>query len=281
MKTKSGNITGLLNRYSLNSLCQSVRCPNRLECWSQGTATFMVMGEYCTRACRFCSVKNSAKPPPLDQEEPERLAKAVSSLELGYIVLTSVTRDDLKDGGAEHFAECIKAVKKRNPKLIVEALIPDFRCERSSIKKIVNAKPDVVSHNIETVERLTRKVRDIRAGYRQSLEVLRLIRDFSKRRIITKSGLMVGLGENSEEVKKTLADLRSAGVELVTVGQYLRPSAAPRHMEAVEAVNSEKFKLYEKMAYETGFSYVACGHLVRSSYRAADPFLHRFIKSRA
>ena len=275
---QSKHIAGLMEKYNLHSVCQSAHCPNCMECWSQGTATFMVMGEFCTRGCGFCAVKTLAKPPPPDPDEPENLAKAVQELGLRYVVITSVARDDLKDGGAGHFAECVGALRKRSPSLIIETLIPDFRCRSSSIKKLVDAKPDVISHNIETVERLTKKVRDARAGYRQSIDVLRLARELSKRKIITKSGMMVGLGEKREEVYQALKDVRNTDAEIFTIGQYLQPS--PRHVKLMRYVRPETFKLYEKKGYELGFRYMACGPLVRSSYKAGEPFIKKLIKSR-
>ena len=265
----SSRIARIMKTLNLHSVCQSAHCPNRSECWAAGTATFMVMGEYCTRACRFCAVKTMAKPPPLDPDEPQKLAEAVKSLGLKYIVVTSVTRDDLPDGGAEHIAECVKALKEKMPKLIVEILVPDFCAEKKAIGIVARSGADVLSHNIETVERLTPVVRDRRAGYEQSLKTLRLFREFGK--TITKSGLMVGLGEKEDEVHKALEDLREAEVQIVTIGQYLSPSKA--HLPVKEYVTPEKFKQYEKVAYSLGFTYVASGPFVRSSYKAAEPFI--------
>jgi lipoic acid synthetase len=264
---------------NLHSVCQSAHCPNRSECWSLGTASFMVMGDVCTRGCRFCAVKTSPNPPPLDADEPENLAKAVSSLDLKYIVITSVDRDDLEDGGAGHFARCIREIKKSKPGLILETLIPDFRGDSLSLKKLIDAKPDVVSHNLETVERLSPRIRDMRAGYRQSLEVLQKLRELSGGKIITKSGIMVGFGESPEEVKKTMKDLLGAGVEILTIGQYLQPST--KHVPIKEFITPEKFKDYEEMGYDLGFKYVASGPLVRSSYKAGEPFIKGMLISRA
>ncbi len=277
----SRHIAGLMDSLALHSVCQSAHCPNRSECWSHGTATFMVMGEHCTRGCRFCAVSTMAKPPPLDPEEPRKLADAVASLGLSYIVLTSVARDDLEDDGAGHFAACIEAVRRRCPDLIIEALVPDFKGKRAALQKIVDARPDVVSHNVETVERLTRKIRDIRANYRQSLEVLRLYREMSGGKMITKSGIMVGFGEKEDEVGKTMADLRGIGVEILTIGQYLSPGVVPRHLPVEEYVPPERFRRYEEMGYGAGFRYVASGPFVRSSYRAGEPFVKKMIESRA
>ncbi|MEW6722444.1 MAG: lipoyl synthase [Candidatus Micrarchaeota archaeon] len=275
---ESRHVGGLMEKYGLHSVCQSAHCPNRNECWSQGTATFMVMGDQCTRGCRFCAVKTSMTPPPLDKEEPKKLADAISTLGLRYIVITSVDRDDLEDEGAGHFAECVREVKARCPGLIVETLIPDFKAKEFAIKKLVEAGPHVISHNVETVERLTRGIRDIRAGYRQSIEVLRKVREMSGGRIITKSGMMVGFGETKEEVKRTMEDLLSVGVEIFTIGQYLRPSA--KHVEMKEFLPPEKFREYEGMGYSLGFKYVASGPLVRSSYKAGEPFIKKMIESR-
>lgn len=262
--------TERIESMELHSVCQSAHCPNRSECWSSGTATFMVLGEYCTRACRFCAIKTSANPPPPDPDEPRRLADAVFSLGLRYCVITSVTRDDLPDGGSGHIADCIRALRTKMPGLIIEVLVPDFKADKKAIMNILDAKPEVVSHNIETVERLTPRIRDRRAGYEQSLETLRLYRELSKN-TITKSGLMVGFGESDIEVEKTMADLRSAGVEILTIGQYLQPSS--RNAPVEEYVEENRFKSYEQKAYQSGFRYVASGPLVRSSYRAAEPFI--------
>ena len=240
----------------------------------------MVMGEYCTRSCRFCAVKTHAKPPPPDPEEPKKLAEAAESLGLKYAVITSVTRDDLEDGGAEHIANCIRILKTKMPDLIVEALVPDFNCDRDAIRTIAAAGADVLSHNIETVERLTPKVRDRRASYRQSLEVLDLFRELSGGRSITKSGLMVGLGESEDEVVRAMSDLRDLDVEIITIGQYLCPGNEARYLAVSEYVKPETFKQYEKIGYELGFSHVASGPFVRSSYKAAEPFISGAIGSR-
>ncbi len=277
----SRHISRLMDGLSLHSVCQSAHCPNKSECWSHGTATFMVMGEHCTRGCRFCAISTMSKPPPLDPEEPRKLADALASLALRYAVITSVARDDLEDDGAGHFAECVKQARARCPGLTIEVLVPDFKAKRHAMQKIVDANPDVVSHNIETVERLTRKIRDIRANYRQSLEVLRLYRDMSGGRIITKSGLMVGFGEKEEEVRQAMLDLREAGVEILTIGQYLSPGVMPRHLPVEEFVPPEAFRKYEDMGYSLGFRYVASGPLVRSSYKAGEPFIKKLIQSRA
>jgi lipoic acid synthetase len=212
-----------------------------------------------------------AKPPPPDKDEPEKLAEAIATLGLRYAVITSVTRDDLEDGGAAHIAACVRSVKKKMPNLIVEVLVPDFKADRKAILAVIDAKPDVVSHNIETVERLTPKVRDLRAAYRQSLETLRLFRELSKGKLITKSGIMVGLGEDKGEVGKAMEDLRAVGADILTIGQYLQPSK--RHVPVERYVTPEEFREYEAMGSKAGFRHVASAPLVRSSYMAAEPFI--------
>jgi lipoyl synthase len=250
----------------LKSVCQSAHCPNRSECWSHGTATFMILGDLCTRSCRFCAVK-AGKPAQPDAEEPAKLVNAVKTLGLKYAVITSVTRDDLPDYGAGHFADCVRKLKAMDANLKVETLIPDFNCDKGALAKLIEAKPDVISHNLETVERLTPEVRDRRAAYGKSLEVLRAVRSLSDK-ITTKSGIMVGLGETDGEVVRTMADARDAGVELFTIGQYLSPGK--EHLPVKEYVSAEKFAEYERAGYELGFRHVASGPLVRSSYRAAE-----------
>lgn len=277
---QSVHINELVKKYNLHSVCESAHCPNRSECWSSGTATFMVMGEICSRSCRFCSVKSSALPGELDQNEPRNLAEAISTLNLKYIVITSVARDDLEDDGASHIAQCIQEVKKKNPSLLIEVLVPDFKGKVKSLQTIIDAKPDVVSHNIETIERLTKKVRDRRANYVQSLEVLRQFSVLSNKKIITKSSIMLGLGEKENEVEKSLYDLKAAGVEIVTLGQYLRPTIGSRHLPVHEYIAPKQFKKYEKLAYSLGFTFVASGPLVRSSYKAAEPFIEKILVSR-
>ncbi len=263
----SRQIGSLLGSYRLNSVCQSAHCPNKSECWAAGTATFMIMGQYCTRGCRFCAVKTLARPPPLDPAEPENLAEAVSKLGLRYIVITSVDRDDLEDDGAGHYAECVRRIKEKCPDLILETLIPDFKGKESALDKLIASGPHVISHNVESVERLNPEVRDRRANYRQSLRVLEYLYNNNIR---TKSGFMVGFGETREEVKKTMEDLLSVGVELITIGQYLQPSKL--HYPLKEYISPEQFREYERMGLDMGFRYVAAGPLVRSSYRAAEAF---------
>ncbi|MCZ7356518.1 MAG: lipoyl synthase [Candidatus Methanoperedens sp.] len=252
-----------LEELGLNTVCTGARCPNVGECWSRGTATFMIMGSVCTRTCSFCAVKKGLEGEPLDTSEPARIARAVKRMGLGYAVLTSVDRDDLADGGAEHFADCIKAIK--NMKVIVEALIPDFQGSEDCLRKIIEAGPDVVGHNIETVKEFQALARDRRAGYHLSLEVLSKVKQIAPY-INTKSSLMLGIGEAEEMVLRTMDDLRTAGVDFLTLGQYLRPSE--KQMEVKEYVPPVKFAFYKKIAESKGFISVSSGPLVRSSYMA-------------
>ena len=263
-----------LRYLNLHTVCEEARCPNISECWGTGTATIMIMGDICSRGCRFCAV-NSGKPVLLDTGEPERVAKAIKEWGLRYVVITSVCRDDLEDGGAEHIAKTIKAIKLLCPTIIVESLIPDFRGDEGSIIKIVKSEPEVISHNIETVPRLTPKVRDARASYEQSLSVLKKIKDINSL-IYTKSSIMLGLGESEEEVIQTIMDLRSVGVSILTIGQYLQPT--PKHLPLIEFIAPEKFNWFREIAERMGFVYVASGPLVRSSYRAGEFFLEKICK---
>jgi lipoyl synthase len=263
-----------LRSLNLHTVCEEARCPNISECWGTGTATIMIMGDICSRGCRFCAV-NSGKPVLLDTGEPERVAKAIKEWGLRYVVITSVCRDDLEDGGAEHIAKTIKAIKLLCPTIIVESLIPDFRGDDGSIIKIVKSEPEVISHNIETVPRLTPKVRDARASYEQSLSVLKKIKDINSL-IYTKSSIMLGLGESEEEVIQTMKDLRSVGVSILTIGQYLQPT--PKHLPLIEFIAPEKFNWFREIAERMGFVYVASGPLVRSSYRAGEFFLEKICK---
>lgn len=263
-----------LGLQQLHTVCEEARCPNIAECWGSGTATIMVMGDTCTRGCRFCAV-SSGKPAFLDSEEPMRVAEAIKKWGLRYVVITAVCRDDLDDGGAGHMAKTIKAVKILSPQTIVEPLIPDFGGNKDSIKKIVDSQPEVISHNIETVARLTPKVRDARASYEQTLQVLQKIKDMDSS-IYTKSSIMLGLGETEEEVIQAIKDLRSVGVDILTLGQYLQPTL--KHLPVVEYVTPQKFNTYKETAKLMGFIYVAAGPLVRSSYRAGEFFLENVIR---
>jgi lipoic acid synthetase len=260
----------------LHTVCAEAHCPNVAECWGGGTATVMLMGDTCTRGCRFCQVKTAAQPPPLDADEPRHLAEAIAQLGLDYIVVTSVDRDDLPDGGAAHFAEAIRHLKAI-PGLLVEVLTPDFRGDAEAVRTVGRAAPDVFANNVETVRRLTPVVRDARAGYDQTLGVLALMkREFP--RLVTKSSIMVGLGERADEVHETMRDLRANGVEILTLGQYLRPSAW--HLPVQEFVTPAAFEAYREVGLSLGFRYVASGPLVRSSYRAAELFLRGELASR-
>jgi lipoyl synthase len=249
----------------LHTVCEEAQCPNRWECWSQGTATFMIAGERCTRACGFCAV-TTAKPFALDTDEPHRVAQAVQRMKLRHVVITAVARDDLLDGGAEHFAQTITAVRSLEPEIVIEVLTPDFNGRDESLHRVAEAAPHIFNHNVETVERLTPAVRS-RARYRLSLEVLRRMRDLAPK-TVTKSGLMVGLGETHDEVLQTMDDLRANSVQVLTIGQYLRPS--PHHLPVVEFIHPEQFQVYADAAYARGFEHVSSGPLVRSSYHASD-----------
>lgn len=266
-----------MRELGLATVCEEARCPNVSECWGGGTATIMVMGDTCTRGCRFCAVKTRRNGVPIDPEEPRKVAEMVTQLNLEYIVVTSVDRDDLSDGGASHFAACVRELKARQPELLVEILIGDFQGHRADVGTICESTPDVIAHNIETVRRLTPKVRDPRANYHQSLEVLRMVKEITPA-IVTKSSIMVGLGETEEEVVETLADLRRVGCEIVTFGQYLQPTS--KHLSVVEYVTPEQFARYQTLAEEMGFMYVASGPLVRSSYKAGELFIKGMIDSR-
>ncbi|MCL4341917.1 MAG: lipoyl synthase [Candidatus Thermoplasmatota archaeon] len=266
-------IKSTLRVRTLHTVCEEARCPNVAECWGAGTATFMVMGGNCSRGCRFCSVTHGGMT-PLDPDEPRKVAESVGIMGLDYVVITSVDRDDLEDQGAGHFADVIRTVKRLNVK--VEVLIPDFRGDMELVNRVIEGKPDVVAHNIETVRRLTPVVRDGRAGYDQSLGVLSGIRR-DHPGIITKSSIMVGFGETDSEVEETLGDLRRCGVDIVTIGQYLRPSR--KQIEVFEYCSAERFQRLEKVAYSLGFSFVASGPLVRTSYRAAEAWSKRRIEN--
>lgn len=268
-------IKGLLGSLNLATVCQEARCPNMAECWQGGTATFMLMGEVCTRGCRFCSVKTGNPKGVLDVEEPQKVGHAISQMGLHYVVLTSVDRDDLSDGGARHFAQTVRVIKTNKPDLLVEVLTPDFRGDEDCILQIVEAQPDVFAHNIETIERLTKRVRDPRAGYIQSLKVLEFVKERDPSRY-TKTSIMLGLGEKDEEVRKVLIDLREVGCDVITFGQYLQPTRFKLKVE--EFITPEKFNDWQREAENMGFLYVASGPLVRSSYRAGEFFMKGVIK---
>ncbi len=264
-------------RKGMATVCQSARCPNIHECWGGGTATFMLMGDTCTRGCRFCYVKTHPRPQPLDSTEPEKLLDSIKRMNLSYVVLTSVDRDDLEDQGSGHLARCIAFLKQNLPQLRIEILIPDFRGNKECIQRIIDAKPDVIAHNIETAERLTPTVRDPRAGYHQSLSVLEHINKTSPT-TYTKSSIMVGLGETKEEVEKAMDDLRHVGVSFLTLGQYLQPSK--RQLPVRQYVDNDTFKYYQQVGMNKGFSSVASGPFVRSSYRAGELFISSLLNKR-
>ncbi len=259
----------ILREHRLHTVCQSAHCPNLPTCWGEGTATFMLLGEVCTRACRFCAVATGWPGGKLDPEEPARVAKAAKALGLSYVVLTSVDRDDLPDGGAGQFAAAIRALRRELPEAAVEALIPDFSGDRGALEVVVEAGPQVVGHNLETVRRLTPKVRDPRAGYDLSLSVLRTLKELAPG-LVTKSSLLLGLGEREEEIEEALADLRAAGVDILVLGQYLRPT--PRQLPVERYVPPREFRRWEARARALGFRGVMAGPLVRTSFRAAQVF---------
>jgi len=265
-------VRSLLKNDRLHTVCQEARCPNQWECFSSKTATFLIMGPGCTRNCRFCAVDHGSVS-PLDPGEPERVAEAALTLGLHYVVVTSVTRDDLEDGGAECFAETIRQIRKKQPETQVEVLIPDFQGDNEALKKVVGARPDVLNHNIETVPRLYPFVRP-GADYRRSLELLRNVKLLDAS-LTTKSGLMVGLGETSEEVRRTLQDMLEAGCSMLTLGQYLQPT--PANLPVERFVPPEEFEKWRNISKEMGFAMVASGPFVRSSYHAGD--LYRTIQS--
>jgi lipoic acid synthetase len=255
----------LISDLRLHTVCESAQCPNRWECWSQGTATIMIAGERCTRACGFCAVQ-TAKPFALEEDEPQRVAEAVRRMGLKHVVVTAVARDDLKDGGANHFARTINAIREMDSSIIIEVLVPDFHAQDWCIQIVLDAAPDIFNHNMETVERLTPVVRS-RAKYPTSLQVLRRAKELSPR-TVTKSGVMLGLGEAEPELFQTMDDLREVGCQVLTLGQYLRPT--PQHLPVVEYITPAQFDSYGDIACSKGFEHVASGPLVRSSYHAAD-----------
>lgn len=276
---KFDKIKETIKKYGLTTVCTESKCPNIPECWSTGTTTFMIMGDTCTRGCRFCHIKTARKGAPLDKEEPKKLVKALEELKIfNYVVITSVDRDDLPDQGSLHFAECIKAIKKSNPNMLVEVLIPDFREEKNLIDNIIYAKPDVIAHNVETVERLQERVRDLRANYKQSLAVLEYIKKTAPG-IITKSSIMLGLGEKKQEVIQTMKDLIEKGVTILTLGQYLRPSQ--KHIPIQEYIHPRQFEEYKEIGESLGFAFVASGPFVRSSYKAGELFIKNILKKNA
>lgn len=256
----------LLDELKLHTVCESARCPNHWECWSKGTATFMIAGDRCTRACGFCAV-TTAKPFALEADEPARVAEAVRRMRLKHVVITAVARDDLADGGAEHFRRTIEAVRKLNAEAVIEVLTPDFNDRDEAIEAVLAARPDIFNHNLETVRRLTPAVRS-RATYDRSLSVLGKAKARGGEKIYTKSGMMLGLGEMEDEIFTAIEDLRQAGCDILTLGQYLQPTL--KHLPVVEFVHPERFAFYGEEARRMGFRHVASGPMVRSSYHAEE-----------
>lgn len=259
---KYTELRGLVDKYKLNTICTSGSCPNMGECWGEGTATFMILGNICTRSCGFCGVK-TGRPETVEWDEPEKVARSIKLMKIKHAVITSVDRDDLKDGGSIIWFETIQAIRRANPNTTLETLIPDFQGNTTNIDRLLKAAPEVISHNLETVRRLTREVR-IQAKYDRSLEVLAYMKAKGQPR--TKSGIMLGLGETEEEVIETLHDLAKAKVDIVTIGQYLQPSK--KHLPVKEFITPEQFEKYRKIGLELGFRHVESGALVRSSYKA-------------
>jgi lipoic acid synthetase len=261
----------------LHTVCEEAQCPNIGECWSGGTATFMVMGDTCTRGCRFCAVATSRNPAPLDPAEPANVAEAIREMQLDYVVLTSVNRDDQPDQGAAHFAACIRAVRQRSPHTLVEVLIPDFRGRLDLLGVVLDAAPDVLAHNVECVPRLQAEVRDPRANWEQSIAILAGAK--ARAGQLAKTSIQVGHGETEEELLEAMRLVRAQGVDFLTLGQYLRPSM--NHLPVVEYVSPEIFARLEAAGLEMGFAYVASGPLVRSSYKAGEFFIARYLRDRA
>jgi lipoyl synthase len=259
---------------NLFTVCEEARCPNVGECWREGTATVMLLGDVCTRGCRFCAV-TTGRPGALDEAEPEHVAEAIGKMALQYVVLTMVDRDDLPDGGARSVGRTVEHLKALRSDLLVETLVGDFQAKFDAIDIVLASRPDVFAHNVEVVRRITRRVRDARCGYDRSLSVLRYAKERAEGRV-TKSSIMVGIGETDEEVVETLSDLRSVGVDIVTIGQYLRPS--PKHHEVVRFVPPETFAEFQRAAERIGFLYAASGPLVRSSYKAAEVFVRSVLR---
>lgn len=264
---KYTELRGLVDKYKLNTICTSGSCPNMGECWGEGTATFMILGNICTRSCGFCGVK-TGRPETVDWDEPEKVARSIKIMNIKHAVITSVDRDDLKDMGSIIWNETVKSIRRMNPNTTLETLIPDFQGIERHLDRIIEANPEVVSHNMETVKRLTREVR-IQAKYEKSLEVLRYLKQQGIRR--TKSGIMLGLGETEEEVIQTMKDLREVNVDIVTIGQYLQPSK--KHLPVKEYILPEQFQKYEDLGLKIGFRHVESGALVRSSYKAQKHIL--------
>ena len=263
---------------NLSTVCEEANCPNIGECWNGGTATFMLMGDTCTRGCRFCSVKSAKNPGALDPEEPKKLAETVNNLALKYVVLTTVDRDDLPDQGASHIARCIRSTQRACPEMLIEMLMPDFQGKTELVQQVINARPAVLAHNLETVRSLTGKVRDSRASYDQSLDVLRYLKQQCPDGY-TKSSLMLGVGESRTETLQAMKDLRDVGVDFLTIGQYLQPSK--KHLKVEKFMHPDEFDELALQGDKMGFEYVASGPLVRSSYKAAEFYIERKIRVNA
>ncbi len=266
---KYTRLKGLVRTLHLNTVCEEALCPNMGECWGQGTLTIMILGEVCTRACRFCAVTTGNPRGVVDVDEPRRVAEAIADLDLNYVVVTSVDRDDLPDQGAGIFAQTVREIKAHSPRTIVEVLTPDFRGRVDLMKIVVDAQPDVISQNVETVRRLTYTVRDRRAGYDQTLNILRSVKELDPTRK-TKSSILLGFGETFDEVVETMRDLRQANVDLLAIGQYLRPTDKKRHYPLVEYIHPDVFKQLKEEGMKMGFTYIASGPLVRTSYKAFE-----------
>lgn len=258
------NVRRILKNRCLNTVCENARCPNKNECYTKNTATFLIMGNVCTRNCRYCNI-SSERPKPLDEKEPLHVAEAVRDLGLKYAVLTSVTRDDLPDGGAEHFAKCVEQIRALNPDTKIEILTPDFKGDTAALDKIIKVRPDVFNHNIETVKELFKIARP-QGNYEISLKVLKYMKEIGN--LTTKSGLMIGLGETPLQIEETLCDLKKAGVDILTIGQYIQPSKA--HLPVAKYYTTEEYSALQKLTHKVGFKYFQIGPLVRSSYRAAE-----------
>ncbi len=263
---------------NLSTVCEEANCPNIGECWNGGTATFMLMGDTCTRGCRFCSVKSAKNPGALDPEEPKKLAETVKNLALKYVVLTTVDRDDLPDQGASHIARCIRSTQRACPEMLIEMLMPDFQGKTELVQQVINARPAVLAHNLETVRSLTDRVRDSRASYDQSLDVLRYLKQQCPDGY-TKSSLMLGVGESRKETLQAMKDLRDVGVDFLTIGQYLQPSK--KHLKVEKFMHPDEFDELALQGDKMGFEYVASGPLVRSSYKAAEFYIERKIRVNA
>ncbi|MBA12006.1 MAG: lipoyl synthase [Gammaproteobacteria bacterium] len=268
--SKFRELKEIVSHKKLHTVCEEAMCPNIQECWSHGTATFMLLGSVCTRACKFCAVDTGNPKGQIDAKEPEKVANSIAQMNLKYAVLTSVNRDDLEDGGAMHFAQTVVSIKKKAPGVIIEALVPDFLGKRESIETLLDSNVEVFAQNLETVNRLTHQVRDHRAGYEQTLEVLAYAKTYSPK-TISKTSLMLGLGESEDELLESFNDIRSAGVDVLTLGQYMRPTI--NHLPVERWYSPEEFQYMKKLALDIGFKEVASGPLVRSSYRA-DKIAH-------